>query len=241
MAKELTVVTVAYGRPEHVRKSLLSIVQGTDVDHHLIVVDNGNRDGTLEVVREVTKNVSSLEIIANVENLGAARGFNQGFERAETRFVARIDSDVVVPVGWASAILRDWWLTDQLAMLTTNLVPMETASHQVGIGQPCVPTYFTQSVWHDSGLGSWCCILATELGRRIGWYDESFGLYALNDNDWEKRAMLAGFRLATASRISVGHLWSNRDVDEATYNHWKIGEYNQKITRWCEKWGAARW
>ncbi|MDP6981164.1 MAG: glycosyltransferase family 2 protein [Myxococcota bacterium] len=59
----------------------------------IIVVDNGSRDGSAEAIRERHPRV---EVIALEDNRGFAGGNNVAIERAGGRYIALVNSDVVV-------------------------------------------------------------------------------------------------------------------------------------------------
>src|SRR4051794_33942485 len=59
----------------------------------VIVVDNASRDDTVAHLRE---HYPEVELIANAENVGFARGNNQGLERARGRTVLLLNPDTEV-------------------------------------------------------------------------------------------------------------------------------------------------
>ena len=62
----------------------------------MIVVDNASSDDTVEQLRRQFPHVNVIE---NRENLGFARGNNIGLKICTGKYVALINSDVVVPQG----------------------------------------------------------------------------------------------------------------------------------------------
>lgn len=65
---------------------------------HIIIVDGGSTDGTLEVIR--THLVYPKVILCVEPGLSLGEAFSYGVSKAETEFVANIDSDVMVHPGW---------------------------------------------------------------------------------------------------------------------------------------------
>ncbi len=69
----------------------------------IIVVDNGSCDGSAEAVREHHPRV---DVIALEHNLGFAGGNNVALERARGRYIALVNSDVVVQPGAFERVLE---------------------------------------------------------------------------------------------------------------------------------------
>jgi GT2 family glycosyltransferase len=75
---------------ESVEKTLYSNIE-------IIIVDNASTDGSLELAKTRFPNVKLLEL---KENIGFAAGNNRGFEKAQGKFVATLNNDVVVTPAW---------------------------------------------------------------------------------------------------------------------------------------------
>jgi len=67
-----------------------------DLDHEIIVVDNGSDDGC-----------EKLATIANEYNLGISVGKNQGIEASNGEFILLLDGDII-PVPESVSLLLDW-------------------------------------------------------------------------------------------------------------------------------------
>ena len=63
----------------------------------IIMVDNGSTDDSIDFVG---KNFPQVEIISLPENLGYAGGNNEGFKKAEGRYIALVNNDCVVERDW---------------------------------------------------------------------------------------------------------------------------------------------
>lgn len=62
----------------------------------VIVVDNNSNDGSCEMVKKIFKQVTLIE---NPENLGFARGTNQGLQSARGEYALMLNSDTVILDG----------------------------------------------------------------------------------------------------------------------------------------------
>lgn len=235
----ISIVVVTYNRLEYSRQCLQSVLDNTDVPFEVIVVDNGSTDGTPDWLTELkARHGEKIRLIFNDVNLGCAVAYNQGFKQAAGDPICRVDNDVILPEGWASSFMRIWDAHPDLGMLTTDL-ETEPREHpeRVGVFRPHL-TYFTQTVWHDAGLGSWCMAHRRSMFEQIGYYRTDFGLIVMNDTDLEKRAQNAGYRLGTVSGLRVGHLWQMASDEEQAYNYWKIEEQRRQVEVWNRLWAS---
>lgn len=241
----ISIVVVTYNRIEYTKQCIQSILDNTDADFELCIVDNGSTDGTHEWLEELhsqfkpSGHAAKLTITLFDANKGCATAYNCGFEQAEGWLVFRIDNDVIVPRGWASAMIHAMESDPELGMLTTDL-ETEPRNHpdNVKVHPHVKVTYFNQVVWHDCGLGSWCMAHRKAMLDAIGLYTTIYDPIVLNDTDLEKRAQNAGWKLGTLTGLVVGHLWSmNTTPEEAAYNHWKISEQNRMVAKWNSIWG----
>ncbi len=74
----------------------------------IIVVDNGSRDGTVEMLRSDFSRTESprVRVMANTENAGFTRGNNQGLEIAQGSFLFLLNPDTEIQRGATRALLE---------------------------------------------------------------------------------------------------------------------------------------
>ena len=94
---ELTIVIVSYNTCAELVACLHSLHDAPPaIDHHVVVVDNGSRDGSVETIRARFVDVTVLE---NTINVGYARANNIGIRSTDGEFVLLLNSDTIVPPG----------------------------------------------------------------------------------------------------------------------------------------------
>jgi GT2 family glycosyltransferase len=97
---DLSVVVLAWDNLELTKAFVDSVRCNTDVGYELIIVDNGSQSEAAAFARSAADHA-----ILNDENLGFARGMNQGLEASRGEFVAFCNNDIKVPPGWAARLL----------------------------------------------------------------------------------------------------------------------------------------
>ncbi|MCW5906558.1 MAG: glycosyltransferase family 2 protein [Chitinophagales bacterium] len=89
----ISVVMSVYNDAEHVAATIGSILQQTFSDFELIVVDDCSTDNSLNIIQSF--NDSRIILIENDKNFGLAASLNRGIHAANSKYIARIDSDDV--------------------------------------------------------------------------------------------------------------------------------------------------
>ena len=106
MQPEITVVVPTHNRADQLRRCLQSLALGTratDAHVEIIVVDDGSRDSTPEVVRQAERAGNARGLRREVGG-GPAAARNLGWRAGAGGLVAFTDDDCEVDPGWLSAL-----------------------------------------------------------------------------------------------------------------------------------------
>lgn len=91
-APVVSVVTSVYQGREHLRASLESVLAQELRDLELVVIDDGSRDGSAELLRELSARDPRVRVLRQ-ENQGLTRSLVRGCAEARGEFIARHDAD----------------------------------------------------------------------------------------------------------------------------------------------------
>ena len=211
----------------YTQQAIQSIRKHTRVPYHIILVDNGSEDNTVEWA----KAQGDIAVIANTENLGFPAGNNQGIrvalERLGARQVLLLNNDVLVTPGWLRHMiecLREGAAssaptTDGAADKPVGLVGPR--SNFVSGAQVLRPGYRDMHQldgwaweWSKKRRGEYlpvnrlvgfCLLIDRPVIETVGLLDERFGLGNFEDDDYCRRAEAAGFRLVIANDSYIHH------------------------------------
>lgn len=96
-AYDVSVVIISFNTREVLGECLQSLARESGgLRVQIIVVDNGSRDGSIEMVRA---DFPSVELIVSPENLGFGRANNLAFEQARGRYIVLLNSDAFLTPG----------------------------------------------------------------------------------------------------------------------------------------------
>jgi len=108
-AKRISIIILSWNTKELLKRCLRSIYSGYTIDTHrykveIIIVDNGSTDGSREMVRSgqwlvAHQSLVTFRLIENQQNLGFAKGNNQGIKVASGELIMILNSDTIVQKG----------------------------------------------------------------------------------------------------------------------------------------------
>jgi len=109
MKPEISVVMAVYNGERHVKQQIESILSQTFQNFELIIVDDLSQDETLEIVKYFENLDSRVVVVENIRNLGVAKTFEVGINKASGDFIALSDQD-------------DIWLPNHLQLLREAII-----------------------------------------------------------------------------------------------------------------------
>lgn len=199
---------------------------GWSFPYEVIVVDNHSQDGSLEMMRQLFPQVTTL---ATPKNVGFAAGMNLAYQHASGRYVMTLNTDVAVFRGAIETMVSYLNQHAEAGLVAPRLINPD-GSVQYSCYQfygTLTPIFrrmpfghlplirnqlrsFLMSDWdHDDTrqvgwvLGA-CMIVRKEVTDRIGFFDERFFLY-FDDVDLCRRIWQAGYQVVYVAEAELVH------------------------------------
>jgi GT2 family glycosyltransferase len=181
----VSIVIPVFNKWELTAKCLVAIEQNTrDVAYEVIVVDNASSDETPQALSRV----GNVRIQRNADNLGFAKGSNQGARLARGKYLMFLNNDTEVTAGWLSALVRVMESDPQIAMVGSKLLyPDGTIQHggvafsyagPLPIGpfhlHLRLPASASTEVLSLRAVTAACMLLRSEVHRAVGGFDEEY-------------------------------------------------------------------
>jgi dolichol-phosphate mannosyltransferase len=94
---DLSVVIPIYNERENLvplEEKLNETLAGLNLDYEVVLVDDGSRDGSAELIGKLQKQNSRLRLIRFSENSGQSAAFMAGFRAANGRIIVTMDADL---------------------------------------------------------------------------------------------------------------------------------------------------
>lgn len=89
----VSIIMPAYNCEKYVVEAINSVLAQTYKNWELLVLDDGSKDNTLQVIKEFSKKDSRIKALPNGKNMGVSATRNRGIELATGEWIAFLDSD----------------------------------------------------------------------------------------------------------------------------------------------------
>ncbi len=110
----MSIVIPAYNHAKYVEKSILSVINQSYPNIELIVINDGSKDSTLEVIQNLRKKVDF--IICNQENMGQCKTLNRGIrEYSKGEYIGILASD-------------DFWAKEKISLQMEKLIDNKSSN-----------------------------------------------------------------------------------------------------------------
>ncbi len=97
-----SIVILNFNGAELLKKYIPSIIQNTPSNINIYVIDNGSTDDSIHVLKQFPE----IKVIALDKNLGFAEGYNQGLKSIRSKYIALLNSDILVKEDWLSPLVN---------------------------------------------------------------------------------------------------------------------------------------
>ena len=91
----VSVIMPVYNGERYLAEAIESILAQTFTDFELIIVDDGSRDRSLEIIRDFEKRDERISVIQRETNRGEGDARNSGVAASNGQYIANMDCDVV--------------------------------------------------------------------------------------------------------------------------------------------------
>ena len=237
-----TIVIPAWNAWEHTERCLRSLRPTLRAGDRVVVVENGSTDGT----RELLASYAWLDVVANEENQGFARGCNQGAAEVREGVVVFLNSDTVVPMGWLDELLAPFESLD-VGAVGPRSDNVSGRQQTKAVPDPeTEPASFAEfaEAWRIAHSGQtsaarrligFCLAVRASSFHALGGFDERFEIGGFEDDDLCRRLEQSGLRLLVAHGSFVHH-HGHASFDSNAID-WRV-QQSENRARFEEKWGA---
>jgi glycosyltransferase involved in cell wall biosynthesis len=127
-APAFTIVTKAFNEQQRIADALRSAQAQTSTGFELVVVDDGSRDATAEVVAALAAEDPRIRLVSHGDNRGVAAALNTGLREARAPLVALLDADDLYMPEYLSRMGRALEARPEAAFAFTDAWWLDEAS-----------------------------------------------------------------------------------------------------------------
>ncbi len=210
----VSVIIVNYNGMMYLDECISSLMMQTYPAIEIIFVDNDSSDDSIEYVKN---NFPFVEIIANKENLGFAKGNNIGIKVANGEFIATLNNDTKVSPRWIEELVKALTIDQNAGICASKMLFMDAPKmiNSTGIcisrsgacwdrGMFEYDTGQYDSLENVFGACAGAAMYRKNMLDEIGYFDEDFHAY-MEDADLSFRAGLSGWKCLYVPNAVVYH------------------------------------
>jgi len=216
-----------------------SVLETDYPDFEVLLIDNGSRDGSLELVMDLYSSHPKVKIVPLPRNLGFSEGNNIGFRIARGRYVALLNNDTKVDPSWLRELVQVMGADSRVGVAQSKLIFMHDPRIIEGAGafvdrcgygferslEEDVGQYNqVEETFYANGAAMMVRRSAVEdIDRNRELFDEAYFIY-YEDVDLCWRMKLRGYKTVFVPKSVVFHLRassSSRIPEASIYHHCK--------------------
>ncbi|WP_083199034.1 glycoside hydrolase family 99-like domain-containing protein [Sphingobium sp. Ndbn-10] len=206
-------IVCVHNSPDDVARCLRSLALTRDGRTRVVIVDDGSESATQAVIARHLKEHPSDVLIRHDEAKGYTKAANAGMRASDADYVVLLNSDTIVPNGWAEALVNageanpkigivgplsnaaSWQSVPETIQLSGDLavndLPEGMSVDDVAIMCSRLPA---EPVYSCSVINGFCFAIKRQVINTIGYLDEeSFPQGYGEENDYCLRLLSAGF------------------------------------------------
>ena len=209
---------------------LEALQQQTYRDHTVVVVDNGSRDASLDVLSRFP----TVRVLRFARNQGFGAATNAGIRATASRWVATLNNDAVPRPGWLAALVQAAEADPGVGMCASRMVfaarperlnSCGIALDRVGIAWDLLggqPVGADRELDEPFGPCAGAALYRRAMLDAIGLFDERFFAY-LEDVDLAWRARRQGWRCRYVAAAEVTHVHSATAGEGSPFKRYLLG------------------
>lgn len=228
----VAVIVINWNGRRFLGRCLGSLFAQTYRDFHVVLVDNGSTDGSVDFVRE---RFSQVCLIANEVNRGFAAANNQAIQATESEFVVTLNNDTEVAPEWLAELVKAADAQPTVGACASRMLFAHSpavinsagiALDRVGIAWDWRGGELDNPAEREPvdvfGACAGAALYRRSMLNEIGLFDGDFFAY-LEDVDLAWRAQWAGWRALSVPTARVLHCHSGTGVEGSPFKNRLLG------------------
>ena len=193
---------------ELTKQCIKSVKDYTTFPHHIIVVDNGSSQETVEKL----KDIDGIKLILNGMNKGFAGGNNVGIKACNGEYAVLLNNDTKVTKGWFEEMVKMIESNDKIGIVGCKLLyPNDTIQH-IGIGLKDfnikgfgLPRGYYYKPRECRSFWFACVLIKRKVFDSGVWLDEEYYPATFEDTDFCHQALEKGWKIMYCPNSIVYH------------------------------------
>lgn len=169
-----------YNAEQYISSAIESILNQTFSDFEFIIVDDGSKDKSFEIIKKYADIDSRIKIFKNIKNLGLTKSLNKAIKLSTGDFVARQDVDDISLPNRLKIQISFLKENPDYGFCGSNIIVKQNIRRNIKVSEFSDikrSLFFRNCFWHST------IIIRKKTFEKYGLYDENF-LYAQDYELW---------------------------------------------------------
>ena len=190
---KLSIITINYNNASGLRKTIESVISQTSHDYEYLVIDGGSTDGSMDVIKEFSNNITYW---VSVPDNGIYNAMNKGIKAAKGEYCQFLNSgDILASLGVTEKMLicmpnDGIVLGNMLKKLPNGKIHRDKGP---GFQKPTFLTFYRGTINHSAAY------IKRSLFYKYGMYDENLHIVS----DWKWYLFVVGLNNESVSYINT--------------------------------------
>jgi GT2 family glycosyltransferase len=213
----VSIVILNFNTKNFLVPCLSSVLNSSYPNFEVILVDNGSKDGSVDLINEKFGDDPRLRIIINNKNLGYAEGNNIGAKHAKGKYVVFLNPDTYVVSSWLNELVRIMEADSTIGAAQCKLLLMRNPryidnvghyidffgkAHMIGHHEEDLGQY--NEIFEILGATGAAFAIRRGLFEELGGFDSDFFMI-FEETDLCWRVWLRGYRVVYVPAAVVFH------------------------------------
>lgn len=213
----ISVIILNYNNPKDTLECVHSLMKNNFDSYEVILIDNGSKDGSVDILRQLEPEYPDLIFVINQKNLGFAGGNNIGINLSKGDAILLLNNDTVVKEDFLDGLMQQASLLPEAGVLCPKIyfydrpdtiwfaggyIDWKYDGTHIGYGKKDNSSY--NSPLTCEYVTGCAMLIKREVIKKIGLLDESFFAYQ-EDVDFCIRARKGGYKCMYIPSPNVWH------------------------------------
>jgi len=197
------------GASEVLLKSLDSIIENTEIPYEFIMLGQGCSGDVIIEMNTLLEKMKKSKYCLNIKaqtfpyNEGFVVGMNEIMKLATGKWIIPFSDDIIVPKGWLSALIEKAKSDKSL-----GLIGFKNYSREAYLLIENKNDH-RWDVDHTVMISAICCLITREAYQKVGDFDYRFGKGVCEDDDYNLRMRMFGFKIGEVDTVNIEHVHSS--------------------------------
>ncbi len=215
---KVCVIMLSYNRKEDTIECIESLRKMTYPHYKILVVENGSSDGSGQAVKD---HYPDVELIELKNNVGYAKGFNEGLEYSYNEgadYFLILNNDIVVDPEMLTELVRTAQENEEIGFVSGKVYYYDDPKRIQTVGKQSHAVFLVGDTVgygeYDEGqydekkeydfIDDVFLLVRREVYERVGGYDENF-FFHWEETDWCSRVRRAGYKIVYTPAAKIWH------------------------------------